>query len=285
MPSSSAPPEAPKPTGRAGRDLRKAILVSLLLATLALGSLFVVHEAFVVLAIAAAVVAVRELAIAVQRADMQLARPVLYLASVILLPIVYVGGPAALVLGVALIVPVLLVWHGIFSSPPRNALADATGSVLTLAYLPLLIGFAVLMLRPDDGPQRIVTYVLLVVCNDVGGYAAGVWLGKHPIAPSVSPKKSWEGAAGSVILCCSAGAIAVPTLLGGTWYAGVGLGLAVMVAATVGDFAESALKRDLGIKDMSNLLPGHGGLLDRLDSLLAAAPVAYLLLLWLVPVA
>ena len=128
-------------------------------------------------------------------------------------------------------------------------------------------------------------FILVTVLSDVGGYAAGVLLGRHPMAPTVSPKKSWEGFAGSVLACVVGGAIAVPYALGGPWWGGAVLGACAAVAATVGDLTESTVKRDLGIKDMSAILPGHGGIMDRLDSLLLVAPVAWALLAVFVPAA
>jgi phosphatidate cytidylyltransferase len=130
----------------------------------------------------------------------------------------------------------------------------------------------------DDGPQRVVTYFLVVVASDVGGYVVGVLFGKHPMAPTISPKKSWEGFTGSTLACIGTGIAAVVWLLDGHWWVGAIVGAVAVLTATVGDLAESMIKRDLGIKDMSNLLPGHGGLMDRLDSLLATAPAVWLLL-------
>ena len=157
----------------------------------------------------------------------------------------------------------------------KNAVLE---EVLVVGWLPLLAGFAMLMLAADDGAQRVVVFVLLTVCSDVGGYVAGVLFGRHPLAPTVSPKKSWEGLGGSVVLCLVAGVASVTLMLGGTWWAGALVGLAAVFAATLGDLSESILKRDLGIKDMGTLVPGHGGVLDRLDSLLAVAPTTWLLL-------
>ncbi len=168
---------------------------------------------------------------------------------------------------------------------PTVLLRDATSSVLVVLWLPLLAGFTMLMLREDDGAVRILTFVLLAVVSDTGGYAAGVLYGRHPMSPSVSPKKSWEGFAGSASAGLVAGILVVTLGLDGRWWVGALIGLAAVVTATVGDLSESVLKRDLGIKDMGSLLPGHGGVLDRLDSMLLTAPVLYLLLLWLVPVA
>jgi len=147
----------------------------------------------------------------------------------------------------------------------------------------MLAGFVVLLLRPEDGPWRVITFFLVTVASDTGGYAVGVLLGKHPMAPTISPKKSWEGFAGSVLAGIGVGIAAVVFALDGDWWAGAVVGVAAIVAATLGDLGESMIKRDLGIKDMSNLLPGHGGIMDRLDSLLAVAPVMWLTLHLLVP--
>jgi phosphatidate cytidylyltransferase len=134
------------------------------------------------------------------------------------------------------------------------------------------------MLVPQDGAARIITFLIMVVSSDTGGYAAGVLFGKHPMAPSISPKKSWEGFAGSVTFCVVAGVGLVVWMLDGDWWVGVALGLIAAVMATLGDLCESVIKRDLGIKDMSQVIPGHGGLMDRLDSLLATVAPIWLLL-------
>ena len=135
-----------------------------------------------------------------------------------------------------------------------------------------------------SGARRVLLFVLLAVASDVGGFVAGVLFGRHPLAPSVSPKKTWEGLAGSVLLSCLVGAAGITWLLGGDPLVGVGLALATVGTATLGDLAESLIKRDLELKDMGTLLPGHGGVLDRLDSLLLTAPVVHLVLLAAMPV-
>jgi phosphatidate cytidylyltransferase len=140
------------------------------------------------------------------------------------------------------------------------------------------------MLLEDDGPWRVVAFIVATIASDIGGFVAGVLFGKHPMAPTISPKKSWEGFAGSLIVGIGAGIGTVVYGLDGHWWAGVVLGIAGVVFATLGDLSESLIKRDLGIKDMGDLLPGHGGLMDRLDSLIAVAPVAWLILHTLVPV-
>ena len=139
------------------------------------------------------------------------------------------------------------------------------------------------MAHADDGAARIVLFVLTVVCSDTGGYAAGVLFGKHPMAPTISPKKSWEGFAGSLTVGMAAGALTVIYALDGRWWVGLLLGVVAVTMATLGDLSESLIKRDIGIKDMGDILPGHGGVMDRLDSLIAVAPFAWLILHYLVP--
>jgi phosphatidate cytidylyltransferase len=129
----------------------------------------------------------------------------------------------------------------------------------------------------------VLIFVVLTVCSDVGGYFAGILIGRHPMAPVISPKKTWEGFAGSVVACLAAGAITLLLLLHGHVWQGLILGGAAAVAATLGDLIESMIKRDLEIKDMGTIFPGHGGAMDRLDSLLVVAPVTWLLLSVFVP--
>jgi phosphatidate cytidylyltransferase len=149
--------------------------------------------------------------------------------------------------------------------------------------VPFLAGFAALLAVPPDGPRRVTAFIAVVVCSDVGGYAAGVFFGKHPMAPTVSPKKSWEGFGGSLTACAVAGAVFFATLFDANPLLGAAYGLAVVAAATLGDLGESMVKRDIGIKDMGTILPGHGGIMDRLDSLLPTAPIAYVLLAAFIP--
>jgi phosphatidate cytidylyltransferase len=159
---------------------------------------------------------------------------------------------------------------------------DVSAGLFTTAYLGILGGTVAAMLAGHNGGKRVLIFVVLAICSDIGGYFAGITLtpltGGHKMAPVISPKKTWEGLAGSVFLAVVAGAILVPTLLHGHWWQGIVTGIAAVAAAVFGDLAESMIKRDLSIKDMGSLLPGHGGILDRIDSLLACAPVVWLLL-------
>jgi phosphatidate cytidylyltransferase len=268
-------------SGRAGRNLPAAIGVAVVLGVVVLLSLYLWKVAFLGVVVIAIVLGLWELsnALAASRINVPLV-PVL-LGAVAMLVAAYAGGSEPLLVALAITVLGVMVWR--LLEPPEGSVADVSAGVFAALYVPFLAGFAVLLLRPDDGADRVVVFILLVVLSDVGGYAFGVLLGRHPMAPSVSPKKSWEGFAGSAVFAAIGGAIVVPLLVAGTSVEGVAIGLAVMVAATLGDLGESMIKRDLGIKDMGSVLPGHGGLMDRLDSLLPAAPVAYLLLRWLVP--
>jgi phosphatidate cytidylyltransferase len=171
---------------------------------------------------------------------------------------------------------VCMIWR--FRGGSDGYLRDLSASVFTVAYVPLFASFAAMLVVPEDGAGRAFAFLIGVVLSDVGGYAAGVFLGKHPMAPTISPKKSWEGFAGSLIAGMVGGAITVTTLLDGQWWHGVLFGAALVVTATAGDLVESLIKRDLGIKDMGTLLPGHGGLMDRMDSLLPSAVASWLLL-------
>jgi phosphatidate cytidylyltransferase len=153
-----------------------------------------------------------------------------------------------------------------------------TASTLALIYLPFMAGFIILLARPSNGLERVMTFVILVGCNDTFGYIVGVLIGKHPLVPKISPKKTWEGLIGSIIFTAIGGALAFHYILETTWWYGVIAGLMINFTATTGDLIESALKRDMSLKDMGTLLPGHGGMLDRLDSVLLSAPALWLAL-------
>jgi phosphatidate cytidylyltransferase len=200
----------------------------------------------------------------------------------VMVGLAWYGGADALTLGLLATVLAALVWR--LADGPAGYQRDLVATVLVAVYVPFLGGFAVLLARPDDGALRVLVSLAAVVLSDTGGYAAGVFVGRHPMAPSVSPKKSWEGFGGSLLAAAVGGALMLYLLFGVVWWAGALFGLAVATAAVVGDLAESLIKRDLGIKDMSNLLPGHGGVMDRVDSVLFAAPAAYAVLTLVAPV-
>jgi len=278
------PPDVaePPPTPKAGRDLRAAVGVGLLLAGLVIGSLVLDPRAFLVVVVVAVSYGAWELRRAIATRGMLVPLVPLLLGSVGMLVSAYLRGAEALVVTFGLTIVGLLVWR--VADGLAGAARDLSASALVAFYPVFLGGFASMMLAaPDDGRQRIVVFILVTAFSDIGGYAVGVVFGRHPMAPSLSPKKSWEGFAGSVGACAAVGAISLPLLLGGQWWQGAVLGVAAAAGATLGDLIESSIKRDLGIKDMGALLPGHGGLMDRLDSLVIVAPVAWALLLWFVP--
>jgi phosphatidate cytidylyltransferase len=280
VPMQAVPP--PERRTRAGRNLPAAIGVGLALGVVVLVALYVWRPAFVAVILAAAVLGVWELTHAFAADRIRVPVVPLAVGAAAIVVSAYAGGSEAMLVALALTVLAVMLWRA--PENPQGYVRDVTASTFAALYVPFLAGFASLMLRDDDGADRVVVFIALVVLSDVGGYVAGVLFGRHPMAPNVSPKKSWEGVGGSALFCAAGGAATFPTLLdGAAAWQGALVGLAVMVTATLGDLGESMIKRDLGIKDMGSLLPGHGGIMDRLDSLLPAAPVAYLLLSWLVP--
>ncbi|WP_448615979.1 phosphatidate cytidylyltransferase [Modestobacter sp. URMC 112] len=277
VPPHETPSGAPAPaSGRAGRDMAAAVSVGLGLGAVILASLLVWRPAFLLVLTVAVLIAVVELSRALEDGGHRPALPPLLVGSLAIVALAWTRGPTGLVVAFLLTVFAVLLWR--LGDGPVGYLRDASAAAFVALYVPLLAGFAVLMLVPDDGAVRVVTFIVTVVCSDVGGFAAGVLFGKHPLARSVSPKKSWEGLAGSVAACALAGTLLITLGLDGPWWGGVLFGVAIALTSTLGDLGESLLKRDLGIKDMGAMLPGHGGLMDRMDSLLPSAAVAYLLL-------
>ena len=276
--AATAPAQRPS---KAGRNLPAAIGVGVGLGVLIIGSLILRKELMLGIVIAAIVVGVWELRRALAQVSINVPLVPSLVGSVSMLVSAYVGGGEALIITVGLTCVGILLWR--IADGVLDAVRDIAGGFFVAVYPSFLAGFAALMLAADDGARRIVVFILVTVLSDVGGYAFGVLLGRHPMAPSVSPKTSWEGFAGSVLTCVVGGAIAVVLLLDGPWWGGAVLGACAAIAATVGDLTESTVKRDLGIKDMSTILPGHGGVMDRLDSLVVVAPVAWALLAWVVP--
>jgi phosphatidate cytidylyltransferase len=244
-------------------------------------SLVLWRPAFLAVLVAAVLVGVVELTHALRAGGFRAPLVPVLVGAVAMVALAWTRGPTGLVTGFLATALAVVLWR--LAHGPANYLRDTSAGVLVALYVPLLAGFAALLLVPDDGTARVFVFIATVVASDVGGYAAGVLFGKHPMAPSISPKKSWEGMGGSVTACMAVATLLITFWLEGPWWAGLVFGAALAVSATMGDLAESLIKRDLGIKDMGNLLPGHGGLMDRLDSLLPSAAVAYLLLSVLVP--
>jgi phosphatidate cytidylyltransferase len=276
------PSGAPRATGRAGRDMASAIGVGVSLGVVVLAALLIWRPAFLLVLTAAVLISVLELTGALEKGGHRPPRPPVLVGAVAMVALAWSRGPSGLVVAFLLTVFAVLLWR--LGDGPVGYLRDASAAVLVALYVPLLAGFAVLLLAPDDGVARVLAFIVTVVCSDVGGFAAGVLFGKHPLAKTVSPKKSWEGLGGSVLACVLAGTLLVTLTFHGPWWGGVLYGVAIALTATLGDLGESLIKRDLGIKDMGDLLPGHGGLMDRMDSLLPSAAVAWLILSVVAPV-
>jgi phosphatidate cytidylyltransferase len=282
-PESYRDPDAPEPKkSRAGRNLPAAIGVGLSLGAAVLTSLFVWKPAFFGVLVIAIGVGTWEMVRAVGRDRAQVALPPLLAGGAVMAGLAWYGGAEALTLGLLATLLAVFVWR--LGDGAEHYQRDVTVGVLVAVYVPFLASFAALLASAPDGSFRVLATLVAVVLSDTGGYVVGVFFGRHPMAPSVSPKKSWEGFVGSLICTAVGSAIALRYLLDGAqWWQGAVFGLAVSAASVLGDLAESLIKRDLGVKDMSNLLPGHGGLMDRLDSILLAAPTAYAVLALILP--
>ncbi|OFT60644.1 phosphatidate cytidylyltransferase [Brachybacterium sp. HMSC06H03] len=265
-----------------GRNLPAAIGVGLALVAVLALSVLVVPQAFPVLAAIAMVAAVLELTRALAHGGLEAPAVPLLVGVIGMVVSTVVFGAEGLMLSTAAAVCVLILWR-VSESMGLTALRDVAGGVFALAWVPFLGCFLLLLMQRDQGAMLVLLAVLGPVGNDVGGYIAGVLFGRHPMAPGISPKKSWEGFAGSLVLGTAMVTLIAVLALELPWWVGVAIGAVLVVVSTCGDLAESLLKRDLGIKDMGHLLPGHGGVLDRVDSILLAAPTTYVMLEVLLP--
>jgi phosphatidate cytidylyltransferase len=276
------PPAAPVPakTSRAGRDLPAAIASGVGLAVAIIASLVFWSPAFMIIVVAAVLVAVWELGRAFATGDVVITREPVMAGGVVMVLAAFLFGAPALVTATAVTALVCMLWR--LRGGVAGYVRDTTAAVFTVVYVPFLGAFVALLLAEDEGALAILVFIITTAASDIGGYAVGVVAGRTPMAPVISPKKSWEGFAGSAVSCVVAGWLSVVYILDGDWWVGVLLGLIAVVMATLGDLCESVIKRDLGIKDMSHIIPGHGGLMDRLDSLLATAAPTWLLLHYLV---
>ncbi|MBL1085004.1 phosphatidate cytidylyltransferase [Streptomyces actinomycinicus] len=277
MPDAPQTPPAPQKKS-AGRDLSAAIGVGVGLGVVIIASLFIQKAVFVGVIAVAVVVGLWELTSRLQeRKSIKAPLVPLAVGGAAMVVAGYVRGAEGAWVAMALTALAVLVWR--MTEPPEGYLRDVTAGVFAAFYVPFLATFVALMLTADDGPWRVLTFLLLTVVSDTGAYAVGWRFGRHKLAPRISPGKTREGLLGAVLFAMAAGALCMHFLIDdGTWWQGLLLGLAVAASATLGDLGESMIKRDLGIKDMGTLLPGHGGIMDRLDSLLPTAPVVWLLM-------
>lgn len=265
-----------------GRNLPAAIAVGVSLGGLLILAVFFVPVAFPVVAAVAMVLAVLELTRALGQGGLRLPQVPLLVGVIGMVVSTVVFGAVGLLVATAAAVCVLILWR-VTESMGLTALRDVAGGVFALAWVPFLGCFLLLLFEQEQGPMLVLLAILGPVGNDIGGYIAGVLFGKHPMAPTISPKKSWEGFIGSLLLGTAAVTSVGTFALGMSVGAGIIIGVVLVLVSTCGDLAESLLKRDLGIKDMGHLLPGHGGMLDRVDSILLAAPTTYIMLEVLLP--
>lgn len=266
---------------KAGRNLPAATAVGVALVASVLIGLLFVEIAFVVLITVLAVIGVWEIGRALAFRSIHLPLAPLIVGTVAMPFAAYFGGAESLGFALVASAGAVLIWRSLEGG--EGFVQSIVGGVFTLCWVPFLISFAVLLQAEADGAAKVATVLLLVVANDTFGYLVGAIYGRHPMAPKVSPKKSWEGFAGSIGGAVAVGFAASWLLLDKPWWMGVILAVSVVAASTTGDLAESMIKRELGIKDMSNILPGHGGVMDRLDSMVFAAPVAFVVCAVLMP--
>ena len=285
-PQQPIPPDAGQDSGEprtinTGRNLPAALAVGILLGGLAILTLLTIKGTFLIYVGIILVVALWELGNALASRDIHL--PLIPIAGggAAMVTLAYFSTPKWVLAAAGLTAIVIFAWR--LPGGAAGYVRDVTAGLFTVAYLPLMAVFVALMLAVPDGARRALIFLILTVCSDTGGYLAGILFGKHPMAPAISPKKTWEGLGGSLLVTLSAGIITIETLLSGHVWQGVLLGAAAVAASTLGDLVESMIKRDLAIKDMGHLLPGHGGVMERLDSLLVMAPVIWLLLTVFVP--
>ena len=283
--------EPPKKVSRAGRDLPAAIAVGVSLAAMLIAILLFAPYVWLGVVAVAIALATHEVFRRLRTAGYAIPIVPLLVGGQATLWLTWPFGPAGALGGFAGTVVVCMIWrlvsHGLTHpaesdvagpAAPGNYLRDISATVFLATWVPLFASFGALLIYPEDGAGRVFCLMLGVTFSDIGGYTAGVLFGKHPMVPAISPKKSWEGLAGSLVFGITASVLVVTFLLDKPAWVGVPLGLMLVVTGTLGDLVESQVKRDLGIKDMGTLLPGHGGLMDRLDSLLPSAVATWIVL-------
>ncbi|MDD7964341.1 phosphatidate cytidylyltransferase [Actinomycetospora lemnae] len=290
-PSSDAPAPTRAPGGqdkppsssKAGRNLPVAIGVGLAMGAVVLVALLTVRQAWIGIVAICAVIGTWELFGALHRAaGIRLSRVPVLVGGQAMIWLAWPFGTEGILGGLLVTVIGCFLWRMRLGA--AGFVRDVGASMLVLCWIPLFMAFGTMLVVPADGAQRVLTFLIVVICSDTGGYAVGALIGRHPMAPKVSPKKSWEGFAGSIVFGSLGASLSIALLLDDQWWWGLVVGPLLVGTAVTGDLVESLVKRDLGIKDMGSVLPGHGGLMERLDSLVTSAPVAWLLLFLLVPV-
>jgi phosphatidate cytidylyltransferase len=264
-----------------GRDVPMAFLTGLILAALGIGTIAIGPGPFAVFAGLVVLFAQGELYLALQKHGYQPATALGLVGGALVLGAAYYRGESAMLAMLALATFASFLWYMTVPAQHRkNVAANVALTVLGIAYVPMLAGYALAVLQLPDGRGLALAIIGLTIVYDISAFGVGYFWGSRPLAPHVSPKKSWEGAIGAtlVVVAVAIGAVAPSVDILDTVGRSVGLAVVVAIFAPLGDLAESLLKRDLGIKDMGSVLPGHGGVLDRIDSMLFVAPAAFMLL-------
>ncbi len=277
---------AAAPPSRAGRDLTRAIPVGVGLGALVIASIAFTPRAWYLVAAAAVAIGTWEVFKRLRQAQFALPLFPLLVGGQAMVWSGFLTGAEGAFAAFAVTTVVVLVWRLLMAgltTAPKNYMRDVSVAVFVLVWIAVPGSLGAMLSDGDFGAQRVVALILLVVCSDVGGYVAGVLFGRHPMAPAISPKKSWEGFAGSILFATVGGALVVALLFDDSVWKGILLGVLTVFTATLGDLVESQVKRDLGIKDMGTLLPGHGGFMDRLDSVLPTAVVVWVIFTYVVP--
>ncbi len=277
----AGPTEPPKKASRAGRDLPAAIAVGVVLGAMAIGVLLFAPIGWLPVLAVAMPIATHEVVRRLREAGYALPLIPLLIGGQAMIWLTWPFGPAGLLGAYGGTIVVCMVWrlvgHGL-SEQPVNYLRDISATVLLATWVPLFASFSALLIFQDRGGIRTFTVIATVVFADIGGYVAGVLFGKHLMVPAISPKKSWEGLGSSLLFGITAAVLSVAFLMDKPAWVGVPLGLMLVITGVLGDLVESQVKRDLGIKDMGTLLPGHGGVMDRIDAMLPSAVAGWIVL-------
>ncbi len=277
----AGPTEPPKKASRAGRDLPAAIGVGVLLGAMAIVILLFAPKGWLPVLAVAIPIATHEVVRRLREAGYALPVIPLLIGGQAMIWLTWPYGPAGLLGAYGGTIVVCMVWRLVgqgLGEQPVNYLRDISATVLLATWVPLFASFSALLIFQDHGGIRTFTVIVTVVFADIGGYVAGVLFGKHLMVPAISPKKSWEGLGGSLLFGITASVLTVTFLLDKPAWVGVPLGLMLVITGVLGDLVESQVKRDLGIKDMGALLPGHGGIMDRIDAMLPSAVAGWILL-------
>ena len=277
----AGPTEPPKKVSRAGRNLPAAIGVGVLLGAMAIVILLFAPKGWLPVLAVAMPIATHEVVRRLREAGYDLPVIPLLIGGQAMIWLTWPYGPAGLLGAYGGTIVVCMVWRLVgqgLSEQPVNYLRDISATVLLATWVPLFASFTALLIFQDHGGIRTFTVIATVVFADIGGYVAGVLFGKHLMVPAISPKKSWEGLGGSLLFGITASVLTVAFLLDKPPWVGVPLGLMLVITGVLGDLVESQVKRDLGIKDMGTLLPGHGGIMDRIDAMLPSAVAGWIVL-------